>query len=112
MTEYFIVDLRAAWRKKPYISLHAQDGAYTWSIPRAKRSLLAAIEAEWGGFDRYWALSTEANDREVIFVPCGAVERLAFPVPVKGDIFDGKGPVLLQHKAVVQELRAAAWKRS
>ena len=98
MEEFFIIDNREAWRKQRYISMDKLGGNYTWDINKAERFTRRQISDGWAGRTIY-------GDREKLFVPCDVVERLSFPHPAEGDGYEGHGPVLLRHQAIIEELR-------
>lgn len=102
--EYYIVDVRPEWRRKPYITLwRPNDAGYAFPLPWAGKYDRARVDAN----PDYYA--TKEDARFIRFpVPCEAVERLGVnPAPrmIDGDA----GPVIPNTAKVRTALRHARY---
>lgn len=105
--QFMIVDVRAEWRHKPYITLWRPDDAgYAYPLPWAGRYSRERIDEH----PSYYATPTFGNERvlERYPVPVEAVERLAIP-PTPGMIDGDTGPVLKNDARTRRALRRAAY---
>lgn len=104
MSEFYIVDLRSSWTKRPYVTLWRPDNAgYAYSLPWAGKYDEARVRA---GGDYY--TSKEGGRFFVRFpVPCEIVERLAMPEPRPGIIDGNVGPVVINTRKIRSILRRA-----
>lgn len=106
--EYYIVDVRAEWKRRPYITLWRPNNAnYAYPLPWAGRYSKPTVDegGEYYAKRRYG--SPRAWDR--FPVPCDVVERLAEAWPAPGIIDGNTGPVLLNNAATRRALLRAKY---
>jgi hypothetical protein len=105
--EFYIVDLRAEWRGKRYVTLwRSNDCGYCFSLPWAGRYSREKVDAGGAYYSkRKWQSSTW----ERFPVPCAVVDALATEQPRPGDIDGDVGPILLKTNAVTAALRRARY---
>jgi hypothetical protein len=105
--EFYIVDVRKGFDRKPYVTLWRPDNAgYAYPLPWAGRYTRAEIEDRPGYHYRKRDGKTRTLDRYP--VPCEAVERHAV-APAKGLIDGDAGPVVPNTAEVRAALRRARW---
>ncbi len=88
--EFYIVDLRSKWQKRPYISFWRPGSAgYAYPLIWAGKYTKAEIDRHASYFSR--------RDREQLRFPvlCVEVEKLAIQTPADGLIDGNSGPVVL-----------------
>lgn len=104
MADFYIIDMRSEWARKPYITLwRPNDCGYAFPISWAGRYSREKIEA--GG--SYYATRQGTTRWKRFPVPCDVVERLAIPKPKPGIIDGDAGPVLVNDAKTRAALRAA-----
>lgn len=104
--QYFIVDLRRAWRGQKYVTFWRPNNSdYAWPLSWAGRYNKSTVDAHG---DYY--CTTDAKGTLVRFpVPCEAIEAMQLTEPDTGDIDGNAGPVLRNVGSVRRKLRAAAY---
>ena len=99
MSEFYIVDVRPAWAREPYLTMwRANDAGYAQSVPWAGLYSLAEISPGH--------CKTEGRRIIRMAVPAEIVQKLAEP-PIPERPIDGPGPVLHNTPAVVRALKRA-----
>ncbi|BCB22293.1 hypothetical protein [Bosea sp. ANAM02] len=99
MSEFYIVDVRPAWAREPYLTMwRANDAGYAQSVPWAGLYSLDEISAGH--------CKNEAGRIVRMAVPAEVVRKLAAP-PIPERPIDGPGPVLHNTPAVVKALKRA-----
>lgn len=106
MDEFYIVDLRAEWSRKPYVTVwRPKNAGYAYPLVWAGRYDKATVDA--GG--SYYSTKDGTRQWKRFPVPCHVVEALAIPSPENGVIDGNTGPVLRNNVHIRDALRRARY---
>ncbi|MEO0034251.1 MAG: hypothetical protein RLZZ501_274 [Pseudomonadota bacterium] len=112
MAEFYIIDLRPDFMRKPYITVWRPDDAgYAYPLTWAGRYSKETVDAHPGYYaNRGCLASGRPSTRLDRFpAPCEVVEALATPKPKPGIIDGDAGPVLVNDAKTRAALRRAKY---
>jgi hypothetical protein len=101
-TEFFIVDLREEWARRPYVSFwRPNDAGYAYSLPWSGRYSKETVDRRWSYYN--------TNGR--FPVACSVVEALADPRPAPRIIDGDVGPVVPNNSYLISAMKALRYHR-
>lgn len=111
-SEYFVVDFRKGWTRKPYLTFWGPDSAgYCWSLPMAGRYTAAELDASVGYHTRRRYVPSRGRyvgPWERFGVPCDVIEALASDPDREGrwQLEAPLGPIVRQSAELRKRLTA------
>lgn len=112
MSDFYIIDMRPEWSRKPYITVWRPDDAgYAYPLSWGGKYSKETVDAAPGYYcNRGACASGQPRKRLTRFpVPCDVVEALAIPKPTPRIIDGDTGPVLVNDAKTRAALRKAKY---
>lgn len=112
MSDFYIVDMRPDWARKPYITVWRPDDAgYAYPLAWAGKYSKDRVDANPGYYCNRGATASGQPRRHLTRfpVPCAVVEALAVAEPKPGVVDGDTGPVLINDAKTRAALRKAKY---